>query len=82
MGLTDYIELAMGRAKYKILKGGQYFGSIPGFRGVWADARSLETCRTELREVLEDWIVLKLRDGDMLPAVGGRRLKLPTPVHA
>jgi len=82
MGLTDYIATAMARAKCKLLRNGSYWGGIPGFKGVWANSRTLDGCRTELQEVLEDWIVLKLRDGDRLPAVGGRALKLPTPVHA
>ena len=68
MGLTGYIEAAMAHAKYKLLKNGSVYGAIPGFRGVWAEDRSLDACRNELQEVLEDWIVLKLRDGDHLPS--------------
>ena len=60
--LTDYIQAALRRAKYEILVEDQtYYGSIPGFQGVWANAGTLEVCREELREVLEDWIVLGLR---------------------
>ena len=40
--LTRYIEAAMAKAKYEILDDGTYFGEIPGFRGVWSNARSLE----------------------------------------
>ncbi len=72
----------MGSAKYKILKNGSIYGSIPGFKGVWADGRSLDACRKELQEVLEDWIVLKVRDGDRLPMVGKHTLKVPATVHA
>lgn len=82
MGLTDYLQAALSRARYKLLRDGTYYGSVPGFRGVWADARTLEACRKELQEVLEDWIVLKLRDGDRLPPVGGKTLKIPSAVHA
>jgi len=28
-------------------------------------------CRDVLREVLEEWLILKLRDGDLLPKIGG-----------
>ena len=70
--LTEYITAAMKRAQYKIMdEDGTYFGEIPGFQGVWSNAETLEDCRTELQEVLEGWLVLKLRDGDELPVVDG-----------
>lgn len=60
--LTEYIINRLKIAKYKILKDGSYFGEIPGLPGVWANAKTLEGCRTELRDVLEDWLILQLRD--------------------
>jgi predicted RNase H-like HicB family nuclease len=68
--LTDYIRAALARARYKILDDGTYFGEIPGLQGVWANARNLEACRDELQEVLEDWLIVKLRDGDPIPRIG------------
>jgi len=68
--LTDYINAAMTRAKYKIIDDGTYFGEVPGLEGVWANAKTLETCRQELQEVLEDWLIVKLRDGDTIPRIG------------
>jgi len=82
MGLVDYIESVMTVARYKILRDGTYYGAIPGFKGVWASGRTLEACREELQEVLEDWILLKVRDGDRLPAIKGKALKIPATVHA
>jgi predicted RNase H-like HicB family nuclease len=64
----------MARARYKILDDGSYFGEIAGLSGVWADAQNLETCRSELQEVLEDWLIVKLRDGDRIPRIGRVRL--------
>lgn len=61
--ITEYIAKKLARAKYKVLKDGSYFGEISGLRGVWASALTLEKCREELKEVLEDWLVLKIRDG-------------------
>jgi predicted RNase H-like HicB family nuclease len=70
--LTEYIQAALRRAKYEILPEDQtYYGNIPGFQGVWANAGTLEACREELREVLEDWIVLGLRLRHTLPIVDG-----------
>jgi predicted RNase H-like HicB family nuclease len=70
--LTDYIDAAMRRAKYEILSDdGTYYGEIPGFQGVWSNADTLEACRDELQEVLEEWIVLRLTERLELPVVDG-----------
>ena len=52
----------MGKAHYEILPDdGTLYGEIPGFEGIWANAKTLETCRNELEEVLEGWILLRLK---------------------
>ena len=68
--LTRYIASAMKRARYRIIEDGQYFGEIPGFQGVWSCERSLDACREVLQEVLEEWLLLKIRDSDPLPKLG------------
>jgi predicted RNase H-like HicB family nuclease len=69
--LTEYVAAAMRKAKYKILNGGEgFFGEIPACKGAWANARTLEACREELREVLEDWILVRVRRGLSLPIIG------------
>ena len=65
--LTFYISQKLAQAKYKILEDGNYFGEIPGLQGVWASEKTLEKCRENLREVLEEWLILKLKDGDRIP---------------
>jgi predicted RNase H-like HicB family nuclease len=65
--LNDFIAKKLKMAEYKLLKDGSYFGEIPGLRGVWAGAKNLEDCRTELQEVLEDWLFLKVRDREPIP---------------
>jgi predicted RNase H-like HicB family nuclease len=74
--LTDYIRAAMGRATYEILQDGTFYGEIPGFQGVYANAETLEACREDLREVLEGWIVLGLRLGHSLPVLEGINLSI------
>ena len=68
--LTAFINAAMSRARYKLIDDGTYFGEIPGLQGVWASAKKLEACRQELQKVLEDWLIVKLRDGDNIPRIG------------
>ncbi|UMX47682.1 MAG: type II toxin-antitoxin system HicB family antitoxin [Candidatus Nealsonbacteria bacterium DGGOD1a] len=67
--ITQYIESQFKKASYKILEDGTYFGEIPGLKGVWADGKTLEICRQGLQEVLEEWILLKLTDGDSIPGL-------------
>ena len=69
--LTAYIKAALLKAHYEALQGGEgYFGTIEGLQGVWAQAGTLEACREELQEVLEEWILLGLKMGHPLPAIG------------
>ena len=70
--LSAYIEKKMRGARYKLLRDGSYFGEIPGLRGVWANAKRLEDCRRELQEVLEDWLVLKVRARERVPGFAVR----------
>jgi predicted RNase H-like HicB family nuclease len=69
--LIRYCTEALQRAAYKVLEDGSWFAEIPGFAGVWANAETVEATREELYEVLQEWLLLKLRDGDELPVVGG-----------
>ena len=82
MSLSSYLEAAMDSARYKLLNDKTYFGEIPGLKGVWANGKSLEKCRATLQEVLDDWIVLKLRDGDIVPAIHGKKLSVPALARA
>jgi len=67
--LTQYLLKQLLRARYKLLEDGTYFGEIPRLHGVWASASTLEACREELREVLESWLILKLRSKDEIPGL-------------
>lgn len=67
--LTDYIKAAMKRAKFERLQDGTIYGHLPGFQGVWANAKTQATCRRELQEVLEEWILFRLKHELSLPVV-------------
>jgi predicted RNase H-like HicB family nuclease len=67
---TRYIQEAMKRARIKTLPDGSCFGSISGLAGVWANERTPEECGAALQEVLEEWLVLKIRDNDPIPRIG------------
>ena len=73
--LMNYIRSAMHKAKYEILSDDNtFYGEIPGFDGVYANADTLEDCREELEEVLEEWILLRVSKNLALPIVDGIEL--------
>ncbi len=73
--LSQYIQAAKRQAKYEILSDdGSFYGEIPGFQGVYANAATLEDCREELAEVLEEWLVFRISRNYSLPVVNGLRL--------
>ena len=75
--LTDYIRASMHLAKYEILEDdGTFYGEIPGFDGVYANADTLEKCREELEEVLEEWIFFRVSRNLSLPVVEGIELTI------
>lgn len=67
----------MRKAKYEILEdSGEFYGEIPGFQGVWANAKTLEGCREDLAEALETWLLFRISRGMKVPAVGRHRLEI------
>ena len=76
--LSQYLQAAMHKAKYEILEDDKsFYGSIPGFQGVMANADTLEECRDQLAEVLEEWLFFRISRNLDLPDIDGLRL----PVH-
>lgn len=69
MTLTNYIKTAMKHAKFERLEDGTIYGHIQGFEGVWANAKSQAACRRELQEVLEEWMLFRLKHDLSLPVV-------------
>jgi len=75
--LTNYLRGAMHLARYEILSDDRtFYGEIPGFEGVYANADTLEACREELEEVLEEWILFRISKNLTLPVVDGIELTI------
>ena len=67
----------MRHARYEILPDDKfYYGEIPGFEGVYANAHTLEQCREELSEVLEEWILFRVSRNLSLPTVDNQTIKI------
>ena len=70
--IREYIAAAMTKAEYKIYEeDNSFYGEIPGFQGVWANNDTLEECRTELEEVLEEWLLFSISRNLDVPVVDG-----------
>lgn len=69
--LVTYIQAALTRGVYEDLEEEGFYGEIPGFQGVWANAPSLEACRKELAEALESWLMFRLARRRPVPVVDG-----------
>ena len=73
--LLEYVQAALRHAKYEILPDdGSYYGAIPECAGVDANAETLEKCREQPREVLEEWVLFSLDRKLPLPALDGIEL--------
>lgn len=75
--LLEYIDAALRHARYEILKDdGTYYGEIPECNGVYANAATLEVCREELREVLEEWVLFRVHRHLPFPVIDGIELTI------
>jgi predicted RNase H-like HicB family nuclease len=73
--LTGYIERAMSTVVYEKLDGGTYCGRIPECSGTIAFGETLYQCQDNLREVLQGWLLVKIRHGDNRGMQGARLRK-------
>ena len=75
--LTNYINAAMHKAKYEILSDDHsFYGDIPECNGVNAQADTLEDCRSQLEEVLEEWILFRIYKNLSIPKINGISLDI------
>ncbi len=68
---SEYIQAALTLAEYETLEDGTYVATVVGLQGVIAIGDTIEECRKDLIEVIEGWIALRLRFGDLIPPIKG-----------
>lgn len=69
--ILKYIDKALRRARYTQPDPGVFCGTVPGLRGVVATASTLETCRDQLAEIIEEWVLVRVARGLVVPPIGG-----------
>jgi len=81
--IGEYINCALEKAKYEIIEDKEpYYGEIKNLPGVWASGRTLEECRCRLAEVIEGWILVRVRKGLPIPSLNGHRIFQPRKIAA
>ena len=79
----EYIHAALSRATYEIIEDEEpFYGEVPELRGVWANGKTLEECRENLKGVIEGWIALRLRLGLAIPPINGLTIETPARAEA
>jgi predicted RNase H-like HicB family nuclease len=74
--IQQYIARALARADYESLDDGSFVGTVRGLRGVLATGGSVEECRSQLAEVLEEWVLVRVARGLAVPPLGGVRVSV------
>ena len=81
--LTEYIQEALNRAHYEMIEDEEpYYGEIPELQGVWATGHTLEACRRNLADAVEDWLLFSIARELLVPPLGDLRIKPPALVTA
>jgi predicted RNase H-like HicB family nuclease len=76
--LLQYIQTALDRAHYELIEDEQpFYGDVPELEGVWATGPTLEACRNNLAEAIEDWLLFSIAKGLPIPALGEVAIRLP-----
>jgi predicted RNase H-like HicB family nuclease len=76
--LNEYITKGLSKAHYELIKDEEpYYGAIPDLPGVWATGATLEECRQNLIDVLEGWILVRVRKGLTIPELDNISIVIP-----
>jgi len=81
--LSQYIQTALEVAHYEIIEDEEpFYGEVPPLPGVWVTGKTLEECRRNLSEAVEDWVLFSIAKGLPIPALGEVTIQLPKKVPA
>jgi len=62
--LLQYIQAALDRAHYEMIEDDEpFYGEVPELSGVWATGPTLEECRRNLADAIEDWLLFSVARG-------------------
>ena len=76
--ITDYIDAALRRARYELVDGNEFCATVAGLPGIIATGRTLEECRDQLAEVVEEWVLVRVSRRLSVPRLGGVTVEVRT----
>lgn len=74
--ITKYIAKALERAAYQPIEHDCYCATVRGLRGVLATGQSVEQCRQNLAEVIEEWLLVRVAQNLRIPTLGGVTIRV------
>ena len=81
--LLRCIQAALDRAHYEVIEDEEpFYGEVPELAGVWATGATLEECRNNLTEAIDDWLLFSVAKGLPIPALGENSIHVPEEVAA
>jgi predicted RNase H-like HicB family nuclease len=70
--ILAYVQEGLAHARYEQLEDGSYIAEVPELPGVLGTGATLEACRSDLAEVIEEWVLVRVARGLPVPMIGGR----------
>jgi len=81
--LLRYIQAALEQAHYEMIEDEEpFYGEVAALPGVWATGKTLEGCRRNLEEAIEDWVLFSVAKGVSIPVLTGAAIRVPERVMA
>ena len=75
--LIEYIEEALNRVHYEIIEDEEpFYGGVKELPGVWASGTTFEECHKNLRDTVEEWILLSIKKELPTPKLGNKSINI------
>jgi len=79
--LLQYIQTALDQAHYEMIEDEEpFYGEVAALPGVWATGKTLEGCRRNLAEAIEDWVLFSVAKGLSVPVLEDVAIRIPEKV--
>ena len=76
--LTQYIQAALDAAHYELIEDTEpVYAEVPGLDGVWATGKTVEECRKNLSDSIEDWLLFSIAKRLPIPPLEGITIRVP-----
>jgi predicted RNase H-like HicB family nuclease len=81
--LLRYIKAALEQAHYEMIEDEEpFYGEVAALPGVWASGKTLEACRHDLAEAIEDWVFFSVAKGLSIPVLTDVAIRIPERIMA